>query len=130
MLGEVVKLQSAASRKVRQPSMREVRLARAASPWPGAWKHPHQSDADRPEAERPSLEHITRSPALIIASALFGTATEDQRRATLAIVRLLDGVQPTPAGRDAVLMMEAMAGLKDATVAAAFDEACAVDRED
>lgn len=75
MSATVIRLPTAARRKVQQRSVRAVRAAKAASPWPGEYRPPHQRDADAMAAR------AGRSPELLILLALLKTLPVDQRRA-------------------------------------------------
>lgn len=76
----VVRLPTAAPRKVRQGCNRWTRAARAAlreeRPWPGEFIH-HQRRAALRKAE--TLVDIKRTPALVLALAIFTELDEDMR---------------------------------------------------
>ena len=76
----VLRLPTAASRKVQQPCNRWGRAARKelreATPWPGEYIH-HQRRAAMRKAE--ILISIERTPALVLALAIFAELDQDTR---------------------------------------------------
>lgn len=75
MTATVIRLPTAAPRKVQQRSIRAVREAKAANPWPGEYRPPCQRNAD-------AMAHqASRSPELLILLALLKTLPAEQRRA-------------------------------------------------
>ena len=111
----VVRLPTAAPRQVQQRWNAATRAARQAlrdaCPWPGEYKYPIVRAREAEDAAKPSLAHIRRTPALVIAMAVFCTANEEHRRAALAYAELLDALHLSEATKDAVLLMEAATGM-------------------
>ncbi|MFW2831747.1 hypothetical protein [Sphingomonas sp. ID0503] len=117
----LIRLPTAARRQVhnnRYADQRRAALAaREASPWPGEYKMPWQRDEDRRKAAQPSLTHIKRTPALVIAMALYGMASEERREGALAAVKLMAMVDTTGTADDALLLMNEVANLTESAAA-------------
>lgn len=75
MTSTVIRLPTAARRKVQQRSIRAVRQFKAENPWPGEYKPSHVRDANTMVAQ------AQRSPELLILLALLKTLPAEQRQA-------------------------------------------------
>lgn len=80
MSAPVIRLPTAAKRKVQQRDIKAVRAFKAAHPWPGSHQTPRERDAEKMVAS------AGRSPELLILLALLKTLPDDQRRAVQDIV--------------------------------------------
>lgn len=69
------RLPTAAPRKVQQPSIRAVRQFKAANPWPGDHKLPHEREAVSLVAQ------AGRPPELLILLAMLKVMAPEQRQA-------------------------------------------------
>ncbi|MFQ3894579.1 hypothetical protein [Sphingobium sp. R-7] len=75
MNGTVIRLPTAAPRKVQQRSVRAVRQFKAENPWPGEYKLPRARDAEA------MLSQARRSPEMLILLALLKSLPSEQRQA-------------------------------------------------
>lgn len=75
MTSTVIRLPTAAPRKVHQPSIRAVREAKAANPWPGSYQRPQERAASA------MVSQAGRSPELLILLAMLKSMPAEQRQA-------------------------------------------------
>ncbi len=82
ILSTIVRLPTAANRKVRQPSLKAVRDYKAMNPWPGTHEHGPMR-AQRLEVEQMAsiFLGIEETPAVRIVHAMLATMTAEQRAA-------------------------------------------------
>lgn len=111
----VVRLPTAARRQVKQQwndSTRAARQAlREACPWPGEYKLPADRAREAKESAKPSIAHIPLTPALIIASAMYGMADEKLQQTVGAVIKLAALGRPCAATQDALLMIQAVTSI-------------------
>lgn len=109
----LVRLPTAAKHKVQQPSFRKRRALRAELPQHPAKFIPHYArDEQRLQAELPA-----RTPALVIAAALFATADKEHQSRAFGCVHLMDQAHPSNVTLDALRMMGLAFNLGDAAAA-------------
>lgn len=85
-MSNVVRLPTAATKKVHQQFNRHLRDYRAANPWPGAYKRP---------IEREAFE-LAKSPELLVLMSVFKVLDEEQRAAAKKHVEGICFLAPGP----------------------------------
>jgi hypothetical protein len=109
---------------VQQPGVRITRQFRKENPWPGQHTWPHQrqwaeekavADAKRREADA-ALEHIERTPGLLLSMCMFAAMSDEQQRLVRFLVDLAGFANPEMA-KDAKLLMEQMGVTMDSAAA-------------
>lgn len=113
-------LPTAAPRKVKQSYnagwREEHRKLIEAAPWPGKYIPPWERERQAKQAAAPSLSHIERTPALIIAICLYAMAPKQHRAGAYAAAKMLAAFRKGSAFHDAMLMMDSVANLQDDAV--------------
>ena len=87
----VVRLPTAAPRKVKQGGVRAVRAARENASWPWNWRPPHIRER---EAQEASLSKLDRSPELFAVLAMLCVLPPSYSDGLEAAAKLLRGRDP------------------------------------
>jgi hypothetical protein len=87
----IVRLPTAAPRKVKQGGVRAVRAARDKASWPWDWRPPHIRQR---EAEEVSLRKLERSPELFAVLAMLCVLPPSYSDGLEAVAKLLRGRDP------------------------------------
>lgn len=87
----IVRLPTAAPRKVKQGGVRAVREARENASWPWSWRPPHVRQRD---AEEASLRKLDRSPELFAVLAMLCVLPPSYSDGLEAAARLLRNRDP------------------------------------